>query len=112
MKNRFNLNRNLLLVLFYVLVTSFSYANNVLIKIDDPEGIFNKCTLQRTFYGNISNVPVEQTEPLIIATGTEMELQVDSFLVCFIMVMLPKMVGDTGSSHSFRRITLKTKNKL
>jgi thiol-disulfide isomerase/thioredoxin len=68
-----------------VLATSFSYANNVLIKIDNPEGIFNKCTLQRTFYGNISNVPVEQTEPLIIATGTEMELQVDSFLVCFII---------------------------
>ena len=79
------LNRNILLVLLYVLATSFSYANNVLIKIDDPEGIFNKCTLQRTFYGNISNVPVEQTEPLIIATGTEIELQVDSFLVCFII---------------------------
>lgn len=79
------LNRNILLILLYVLVTSFSYANNVLIKIDDPEGIFNKCTLQRTFYGNISNVPVEQIEPLIIATGTEIELQVDSFLVCFII---------------------------
>ena len=79
------LNRNILLVLLYVLATSFSYANNVLIKIDDPEGIFNKCTLQRTFYGNISNVPVEQTESLIIATGTEIELQVDSFLVCFII---------------------------
>ena len=79
------LNRNILLILLYVLATSFSYANNVLIKIDDPEGIFNKCTLQRTFYGNISNVPVEQTEPLIIATGTEIELQVDSFLVCFII---------------------------
>lgn len=79
------LNRNILLILLYVLAISFSYANNVLIKIDDPEGIFNKCTLQRTFYGNISNVPVEQTEPLIIATGTEIELQVDSFLVCFII---------------------------
>ena len=79
------LNRNILLILLYVLATSFSYANNVLIKIDDPEGLFKKCTLQRTYFGNISNVPVEQTEPLIIATGTEIELQVDSFLVCFII---------------------------
>ena len=79
------LNRNILLILLYVLVTSFSYANNVLIKIDDPEGLFKKCTLQRTYFGNISNVPVEQTEPLIIATGTEIDLSVDSFLVCFII---------------------------
>ena len=85
MKKQLNLNRNLLLVLLYVLATSFSYANNVSIKIDDPEGLFKKCTLQRTYFGNISDVPVEQTEPLIIATGTEIELQVDSFLVCFII---------------------------
>jgi len=63
MKNQFNLNRNLLLVLLYVLATSFSYANNVLIKIDDPEGKFTRCNLQRLQCGTIYDAcTILQTE--------------------------------------------------
>ena len=86
MKNQFNLNRNLLLVLLYVLVTSFSYANNVLIKIDDPEGKFTRCNLQRLQCGTIYDAPYEnEAEPLIVSHGTEIELQIDSFFVGFLM---------------------------
>lgn len=79
------LNRSLLLVLLCVLATSFSFANNVLIKIEDPEGFFKHITLQRTYLGGIFDIPVNQTESLILARGTEIQLQVDSFFVGFLM---------------------------
>ena len=79
------LNRSLLLVLLCVLATNFSFANNVLIKIEDPEVFFKHITLQRTYLGGIFDIPVNQTESLILARGTEIQLQVDSFFVGFLM---------------------------
>jgi hypothetical protein len=79
------LNRSLLLVILCVLATNFSFANNVLIKIEDPEGFFKHITLQRTYLGGIFDIPVNQTESLILARGTEIQLQVDSFFVGFLM---------------------------
>ena len=37
--------RNLLLAIFCLLACNSLRANNVLIEIYDPEGIFDKCTL-------------------------------------------------------------------
>ena len=77
--------QRLLLVFLYLLYNVCVQAQNVYIKINDEENVFSQCTLQRTYLGTITDTHITQIKPLIIAGGTEIELQVDSFLVCFII---------------------------
>ena len=69
-----------------LLLTAFvisAYSNNVLIKIEDPDGVFNKSTLQNTVFGFISDANVDYGQQ-VLAYGNEMQLHVDSTLVGYI----------------------------